>query len=68
MKLTVDREADALHLALDDVATVESDEVAPGVILDFNAQGMVVGVEILSLSMRTPVTQLDRIELTGVAV
>lgn len=68
MKLTVDREADALHLALDDVATVESDEVAPGVILDFNAQGMVVGVEILSLSMRTPVAQLDRIELTGVAV
>ena len=68
MKLTVDREADALHLALDDAATVESDEVAPGVILDFNAQGVVVGIEVLSHSKRTSAEKLDRIELAGIAV
>ena len=68
MKLTVDREADALHLALDDTATVESDEVAPGVILDFNAQGVVVGIEVLSLSKRTSADKLDRVELAGIAV
>ena len=68
MKLTVNREADALHLALDDGVTVESDEVAPGVILDFNAQGVVVGIEVLSLSKRTSAEKLDRIELAGIAV
>ena len=68
MKLTVDREADALYLELDAAAAVESEEIAPGVILDFNAQGTVVGVEMLSLSKRTPAAQLDRVELAGVAV
>jgi len=32
--------------------------VKPGVILDFNAEGKVVGVEILNLSERVPAEQL----------
>jgi uncharacterized protein YuzE len=32
----VDREADALYLRLDDSKIVESEEVSPGVVLDFN--------------------------------
>jgi uncharacterized protein YuzE len=54
MKLKVDREADALYLRLDDSAIVESQEVSPGVVLDFNDQNQVVGVEILFLSKRAP--------------
>lgn len=38
MRLHVDKEADALYLRLDDSRIVESDEVAPGVILDYNEQ------------------------------
>jgi uncharacterized protein YuzE len=37
---------------IDDPPVAESQEVAPGVILDFNARGEVVGVEILGLSKR----------------
>jgi hypothetical protein len=33
---------------------MESEEVSPGVVLDFNAQNQVVGVEILNLSKRAP--------------
>lgn len=52
MRLKVDKESDALYFRLDESAVVESEEVQPGVILDFNAQRQVVGVEILNLSGR----------------
>ncbi len=53
MKLHVDSQADALYLRLDDSKVVESEEVSPGVILDFNEVGEVTAVEILRLSRRT---------------
>ena len=37
MTLKVDEKADALYLRLDESKIMESDEVSPGVILDFNA-------------------------------
>lgn len=52
MRLHVDQEADALYLRLDESKVVESEEVSPGVVLDFNAENQVVGVEILNLSSR----------------
>jgi uncharacterized protein YuzE len=52
MKLKVDRESDALYFRLDDSKIIESEEVQPGVILDFDVQGRVVGVEMLRLSER----------------
>jgi uncharacterized protein YuzE len=58
MKLKVDEENDALYFRLDESSIVESEEVQPGVILDFNAAGHVVGVEMLNLSMRTAAEQL----------
>ncbi|MFQ5667987.1 MAG: DUF2283 domain-containing protein [Candidatus Binatia bacterium] len=54
MRLEVDQEADALYLRLDESKIVESEEVSPGVVLDFNAENLVVGVEILHLSKRAP--------------
>ncbi len=58
MKLKVDKEADALYLRLDDSAIVESEEVQPGVILDFNSEKRVVGVEFLGISKRVDVETL----------
>jgi len=53
MKLHVDKEADALYLRLDDSAIIESEEVSPGVVLDYNESNEVVGVELLQLSKRS---------------
>ena len=50
MKLHVDKEADALYLRLDDSKIVESEEVSPGVVLDYNEANELVGVEMLNLS------------------
>jgi uncharacterized protein YuzE len=54
----VDKENDTLYFRLDESPVVESEEVQPGVILDFNEDGRVVGVEILNLSTRTDPEQL----------
>jgi len=58
MRLKVDKENDALYFRLDESPIVESEEVQPGVILDFNAEGKVVGVEMLRLSLRVKPEQL----------
>ncbi len=66
MKLQVDKQADALHFRLDDSAIVESVEVAPGVVLDYNGDDQVVGVEMLSLSTRSPNMDLSALEFDSV--
>lgn len=65
MKLNYDNQADALYLRLDDSKSLESEEVAPGIILDFNEKNQVVGVEMLSLSKRTGAGVPDLVELSG---
>lgn len=62
MKPHIDKEADALYLRLDDSEIIESDEVSPGVILDFNASNQVVGVEMLNLSTRAPLLNTKSLE------
>ena len=53
MKLKIDRENDALYFRLDEsTEIIESEEVEPGIILDFDEQGRVVGIEMLDLSTR----------------
>ena len=52
MKVTYDPEVDALTIILSDAAVEESDETKPGVILDYDTEGNVVGLEILNASKR----------------
>ena len=54
MRIKVDEENDTLYFRLNEAAVVESEEVQPGVILDFDADRNLVGVEILGLSKRVP--------------
>jgi len=62
MRLKVDQKNDAVYFRLDETAVVESEEVRPGVILDYDASGNVVGVEILGLSKRVPVEMLKSLK------
>ena len=66
MRLHVDKEADALYLRLDDSKIIESEEVAPGVVLDYNLQNEVVGIEMLHLSKRTSSLKTDALEFEAV--
>ena len=66
MKLKVDKQSDALYLRLDEAAVVESEEVQPGVILDYDASDNVVGIEILNLSKRVAPERLRVLQLETV--
>jgi uncharacterized protein YuzE len=50
MKTRYDPEVDALYIRFADDKVVESEEVRPGVVLDFDAEGRIVGMEILDAS------------------
>jgi len=52
MKLSIDEAAEALHLQRVDTDVIESEEVAPGIIVDYDPSGEIVGLEILHLSKR----------------
>lgn len=52
MKIKYDPEVDVLSILLSDEPVEESDESKPGVILDYGANGDVVGIEILDASKR----------------
>jgi uncharacterized protein YuzE len=53
MHLRVDRRADAIYVNLTDRAIKESEEVADGIVVDYDAEGRIVGVEVLDASKRT---------------
>lgn len=52
MKIHYDPAADALYLRLDESRIVESEEVRPGVVLDYDKDDQVVGIEMLGLKAR----------------
>lgn len=62
MKMQYDEKADALYLRLDDSRIVESEEVRPGIVLDFNDGRQVVGIELLGLKRRVPAADLKQLK------
>ena len=62
MRVHFDEEADAVYLRLEESQIVESEEVQPGIVLDFNQSDQVVGVEILRVKERVPLANLKQIQ------
>ena len=62
MKMRYDEKADALYLRLDDSKIIESEEVQPGILLDFKADKQVVGIEVLDLRRRVPNADLKQLK------
>lgn len=52
MKVTYDPEIDVLSILWNDTPVEESDEAQPGVIMDYDADGNLIGIEILNASKR----------------
>lgn len=61
MKLKVDQQADALYLTLSDAPSSRSEEVSPGIVVDYDDRDRVVGIEMLYLSKRAPQTDIRRL-------
>jgi uncharacterized protein YuzE len=52
MKVTYDPEVDVLRILFRDAPIDESDEDKPGIILDYDKDGNIVGLEVLNASKR----------------
>jgi len=66
MKIEYDPKADAMYIRLLAGEVTESDEVRPGVVLDFDVNGRVLGIEMLNVSLRTDNPRELAMELIGV--
>ena len=66
MKITLDKETDTLYFRFDETKIVESEEVRPGVILDFDDKDSVVGVEFLNISSRATKEELSNMQFQSV--
>ena len=53
MRVKVDHAADAVYLNLTDRPIEESEEVAEGIVVDYDADRRIVGIEVLDASKRT---------------
>ncbi len=63
MKLQYDAKVDALYVRLADVPVAESEELRPGVVLDYDDQGRVVGVELLNVKKQLPNADVTTMQL-----
>jgi uncharacterized protein YuzE len=62
MKVRFDEDSGNLYLRLDDSKILESEEVQPGIVLDFNEHNQVVGIEILRVKERVPLAHLRQMQ------
>jgi uncharacterized protein YuzE len=59
MTFTYDRKTDMLYIELIKKPSVESEEVAPGVVLDFDEDNQIVGIEIEDANKRIDMSRLE---------
>jgi len=59
MTFRYDRETDMLVIVFRDETSVESEEIAQGIVLDFDEEGNVVGMEIEDASKRVDLSKLE---------
>ena len=66
MRIKIDKETDTLYFRLDEKKIVESEEVQPGVILDYDESNNVIGVEFLGISTRATQEELATLQFQTV--
>ena len=66
MKLNYHADTDSLYIDLTEEPSVESREVAVGVILDFGARGNLVGIDIDNATVKVDLAKLILRDLPGV--
>ncbi len=52
MKVKYDKEVDILYITFSDNKIIESDEEKSGIILDYDNEGSIVGIEVLNASKK----------------
>ncbi len=59
MEIQYDRESDMLYIGLLKHASTESEEIAPGFVVDYDESNRIVGIEIEGGTLMADLTKLD---------
>jgi uncharacterized protein YuzE len=59
MKLNYDAATDSLYIHLSERVSVDSDEIANGIVLDYDATGALVGIDIQHASQQADLAKLS---------
>lgn len=62
MRIKVDEENDALYIRLDESQIVESEEIQPGIVLDYNSKNEAIGIEIRGIKKRISMVDLKKLQ------
>mgnify|MGYP002629344642 CR=1 FL=1 len=54
MKIKYDKELDVLYISFSEAKVEESDEEKQGLILDYDQNGSIIGIELLNASKKIP--------------
>jgi uncharacterized protein YuzE len=63
MKLSYDPATDSLYIHLTDKPSVDSDEVSDGVVLDYDENGVLVGIDVQQASKKAGIQNLALLHL-----
>ena len=63
MRLKVDLESDALYFRISEEAIEGSEEIKPGIVVDYAKSGKIVGVEVLRLKEKFSLEELSNIQV-----
>ena len=61
MKLEFDTAADTAYFEISSAEVAATKEIEPGIMADYDANGRIIGIEVLSVSKRATPTDLDTI-------
>ncbi|MCX7094245.1 MAG: DUF2283 domain-containing protein [Methylobacter sp.] len=61
--MSYDKETDSLYSHLSNTSSVDSDEVADGVVLDFDSNGTLVGIDVQHAGEKTDIQSVSLLHL-----
>lgn len=63
MRIKVDLKSDALYFRISEDKIEDSEEVKPGIIVDYAKSGKIVGMEVLGLKRKFKLAELSKIQI-----
>ena len=68
MKIEYSKTADALYVYFREIEVARSEDVQDGVVVDFDDDGQIVGIEILDVSSKLSLTDLSNVSIENLPV
>ena len=68
MKIEYSKEADALYVYFKEEFVAKSKEIEDGVVIDFDAKGQLIGIEVLDVSQRFSLSDIVNVNIENLPV